>query len=176
MTSAAQKATTTFTSGKWIDEATLAYCKRFEGTAKAPKDFPIFEPVVRPYNASGSEVAVTLCGPRGQGREMILDREVWEDVSARFDRRWFIAKPEGNGEFFVATMSDGQVVNLAKHLTGVVRGMVILHRYRNILDLRRGSLRLVDGLQACSWGNAGNVLPRREKAVDGSTREASSDA
>ena len=110
--------------------------------------------VVTDHNEEGSEVRVSLYGKHGRGREMILEREVWDDVKTQFTERWIVLRPNGSGLLYVASgrwtvrhtarvPGEVPVLPLARYVAGAPRGKVVVYRNGNSLDLRRENLEII---------------------------------
>lgn len=109
------------------------------------------EPIVRDLDVG--TVAVSLFGARGAGREMLLDRDVWETIRATIGPCWVVnGVKQGTYEYVRSgkraaasvAMQRGPIPSayLSRIIMGATRKEVVLIRSGDALDLRRENLEL----------------------------------
>ena len=132
---------------------------------------PDHEPTVTMGNdADGAAVAtVELFGRHGVGQTLTLDAVDWRHVAATWGSQWVVSPGGGAGSFVVASGRHGangggrSKATLARLLTGVPRGGMVLYRDDNFRNLRRDNLVVLTMEKARAWRSARGVLARLQK-------------
>ena len=133
-------------------------------TRRRLKAHTVAEPSVRTASEDGNTLAISICGNRGPGREMLIDRFAWMDVSRRFGTRWVIEQdPRGEGLCICAEGTD-PATRLTDYIMEPRADEVTVHNNQDLTDMRPQNLRLVPDWVWMKYMIPNPRLPRLPKA------------